>query len=265
MIQRFAVAFVAVAVIVGLACVDMSAPSGAASISPLQLPSPSVVVGDSMRDSNGVVTPVTVIAYDGAGIPIDDIPIQIFVTDTTRSAHLTPERFLVGDTIGMARLVGQVNGLQTQVVTVPVTYAPAKLVAPSQPPDTARPPVGEDSAHSLGFSNVSATVRSAADSASQGIIVRFTIQRPPAASPSATSPTVYFDNGSGVESQRDTSDASGTVSRRLVVNARAISPDVAAGTRVDSAVVRLDASYKGVPLTNSPLFLVVPIRGRGFQ
>lgn len=242
-----------------MACVDMSAPKGPASISTIQLPSPSVIVGDSMRDSNGVAAPLRVIAFDGAGNPIEPIGLQIFIVDTTRAAHLTPTNFLVGDTIGSTRLVGQISSVQTPVVTVPVTFAPARLVAPATRPDTARPALGTDS---LGFSPVAAFVRSAKDSASQGIIVKYTIVRPPESSPTATSPTVYIGDDSNVPSNRDTTDASGSVSRRLVVIGPALNAQVVFGTKVDSAVVRLDASYKGAPLTNSPLLIVVPIRGR---
>lgn len=253
---------------VGLACVDMSAPSGVASISTLQLPSPFVAVGDTMRDSNGVAAPITVIAYDGAGIPIDGAPVQVFITDTTRSAHLTPANFLIGDTIGTTRLLGQIGSLQTPFVTVFVTFTPAKLVPSATPPDTARPPVGpaSDSTASLGFSDITAFVRSAEDSASRGVIVKFRVIRTPENAPSATSATVFFiDPATNKPSARDTSDASGAVSRRLAVDGRMINGEVWFGNRVDSAVVELEANYKGVPLTNSPLRFVVPIRGKGIE
>ena len=85
--RRIVACFVACA-IVAVACLDMSAPSGAASISLLQLPSPSVVRGDTMRDSAGNVAPVTVTSFNVQGEPIPTIPFETFVLDTMLRACL---------------------------------------------------------------------------------------------------------------------------------------------------------------------------------
>jgi hypothetical protein len=260
-IQRFAPLLVAVAAAVGIACVDMSAPKGAAAISVLQLPSPSVIVGDSMRDSLGVVRPITVIAYDGAGNPIAEAIPQIFLTDSTRAARLTSSAILIGDAIGTARLTGQVEGLQTPGVGIPVTHRPERIVAGTRP-DTIRPRAGADSSTSLGSSTVRANVRSAADSVSAGIIVRFRLARGPATSPTATSPVAWLTNESNVPTTRDTTDASGAASIRVVVNARSLEATVAFG-RLDSAVVVAESFHNGKQLAGSPLTIVVPIRAVG--
>jgi hypothetical protein len=239
----------------------MSAPKGPASISILQLPSPSVIRGDTMRDSLGVARPITIIAYDGNGEPISGTTSQLFVTDTTRAAHLTETGFLVGDQIGNVRLLGQIEGLQTPGVSVPITYLPAKIGAGAAP-DTLRPNVTGDSATSLASSVVRTTVLSAQDSASQGVIVRFSIIRQPTASPTATGPVAYLASESNVLAARDTTDASGTASIRLVVNSRKLEADVALSGRLDSAVVQAESSHNGKALAGSPVRIVVPIKTR---
>jgi hypothetical protein len=259
--QRFTASLVVAATIVGIACVDMAAPKGAASISVLQLPSPSVIVGDSMRDSLGVARPITVIAYDGGGSPIADATAQLFVTDTSKVAHLTTTGVLVGDKIGSTRLLGQVEGLQTPSITVPVTYRPAKIIAGTKP-DTVRPTITGDTATERVSSTVRTTVLSALDSASQGIIVRFTLTRQPAASPNATGPVAFLANESNVATTRDTTDASGGASIRVVVYSGRLEASVAVSGRLDSAVVQAQAFHNGKALSGSPVTIVVPIRTR---
>jgi hypothetical protein len=260
-IQRFVTALAGIGAVVGIACVDMSAPSGAASISSLQLPSPFVVAGDSMRDSAGVAKAITVIGYDGNGAPLEGVEFQVFITDTARAAHLSTANVLIGDAIGATRVLGQVGNLQTPVVAIPITYAPARLVAGTRP-DTVRPNVtAADSAASMDGKPMVVLVRSADDSASAGTIVRYRIVREPVRNPNATSSPVFIADDSNKPTSVDTADAGGA-SRRLVVIGRFLGdPDViGANRRPDSAIVEATATYKGRPLANSPLRIVVPIR-----
>lgn len=238
----------------------MSAPKGATSISVLQLPSPSVIVGDSMRDSLGAVKPITVIAYDGAGLPIIDAVAQIFVTDTTKFAHLTPAAILVGDSIGQARLTGQVGGLQTPGVGVPVTYRPAKIVPGAKDTNALLPKLGTDSATSLSSRAVVAIVRSIEDSASQGIIVRFKLTHVPPNKPGTTGPTAYLADDGRVPQSRDTTIANGNATINVVLNAFVLEPNIIFG-RLDSAVVQAESFHNGKRLAGSPVTIVVPIRG----
>jgi hypothetical protein len=260
-IQRFFTSLVAVAVVVGIACVDMSAPSGPASISSLQLPSPSVIVGDVMRDSNGVAAPLRVIAYDAAGTPMTGVTVNYFITDTIRAARLGNDNVLTGDKIGVVRIVGQVGSLQTPVATIPVTHMPARLstVASSGKTDTLRPAFAGDSATSAAAASAAFNVRSVADSGSQGIIVRFTLVRAPT-SLDPKRPAAFLADDSNNPSVVDTTDQSGQASRRVVVIAAFLGDkDVLAG-KPDSAIVEARAFYKGVALTGSPARLVIPVK-----
>jgi hypothetical protein len=59
----------------------------------------------------------------------------------------------------------------------------------------------------------------------------------------------------------DTSDASGAVSRRVVVvSTRLTDQALLNGQKTDSVVVELRAKYRGVDLTGSPLRLVFPVK-----
>ncbi|HEY7394182.1 MAG TPA: hypothetical protein VH559_05040 [Gemmatimonadaceae bacterium] len=257
MIHRIVTALAVVAGIIGIACVDMSAPAGAASITPLLLPSPSVVVGDTMRDSNGVVAPITVTAFDGAGNPIQAI-VQLFITDTLGFSHLGTDNVLVGDSIGETRMLGQVGTLQTLVATIPVTYAPTQVV-----PDSIKAiqaPFGPDSASTIGFAPVSVRVLASNDSASQGMIVRFVILQAPPTRSGVRSPAVYLANTeSKLPSAVDTTDSRGFASRNLVVISNFFTDSLQGGAKADSAIVVVTAKYKGVELPGSGVHLTVPI------
>ena len=236
----------------------MSSPSGPAAISQLVFPSPSVVVGDSMRDSNGVVTPVRVIAFDGNGDTIITTLPQLFVTDTLKRAHFTSKNILVGDSLGTARILGQIEALQTPSVNIPVTFFPAKIIQGVKP-DTVKAPLSVDTTVA-GSSTISARVLSSNDSASQGMIVKFTILQAPGAKSGSASPAVLLVGQNG-PSTVDTTDQSGVASRTLAVRSALLADNaLLGGTKVDSAVIEVSARYKGAPIPGSPFKVSVPIK-----
>jgi len=248
-IRRVLSALVVGAVIVGLACVDMSAPPGPASISNLRLPSPSVVVGDTMRDSLGQVAPLAIIAFNSANDTIAAAGAQFFITDTVKAAHLAAGTKLVGDKIGSTVVLGQIGKLQTATINVPVTFKPDHMVKTSK--DTTLLAIGGDSTKN-GTSTLSLRVLSAEDSGSVGIVVSYTVVYAPASVPNRAA--VVVQDNSGHIATADTTTPGGNSSRRLVVT-----PFFFAG-QIDSAVVEARASYKGVPLTNSPITFIIPIK-----
>jgi hypothetical protein len=257
--RRVAAGLVACAVI-AVACVDMSAPKGAASISLLQLPSNFVVRGDTMRDSAGKVAPVTVTSFNAAGAPIPGIPFELFVLDTAFRAHFTVEHLLIGDKLGTVTTVGQASGVQTLTVNVPVTVQPTTLSIGAKP-DTLRAPLGPDSASSIGHSTLSTLVRGAGDTTVQGVIVHYRLTRTLASS-STTVPSVYISDASGKPMNADTTDGQGIANKRQVTAFTRLLTDqvLISGQKIDSVVVEATASYKGAPLAGSPLTIVVPIK-----
>lgn len=250
---------VVVAVALGLACIDMSAPKGPAWISVLQVPSPAVVVGDTMRDSNGVATPLNIGAFDGSGAPISAASAQFFITDSAPAAHLNQQFVLVGDKLGTIHVIGQIGALQTPVATVFVTVAPTRIAA-AGPVDTLRVPVTGDTTTSTAFSVLAVTVHGVGDTASQGFVVKFVLKSAPATIAGQTTPAVYLADDLGNPSTADTTDAVGA-SRRLVVKQYKLADQaLAGGQKTDSAVVEASTSYKGVLVSGSPVRFVVPIK-----
>jgi hypothetical protein len=202
-----------------------------------------------------------VLAFDGAGNLIGDAPAQFFFTDTTTAARLTAQNFLIGDKIGTVHIVGQVGNLQTPVVNVPVTFLPVSIIATATKTDTALFTFPADSLASLGTAPVAGRVLAANDSGSQGIIVRYAIRYAPATRTGAPLPAVFLTDDNGRPSSTDTTtDATGNVSRKLVVLPTSLAdPNLINGTRIDSAIVEMSASYKGKLLQNAPIRVIVRI------
>jgi len=257
--RRLVGGFAACAV-VAVACIDMSAPKGAASISGVKLPSPFVVRGDTMRDSAGNVAPVTVTAFAASGEPIPDVATDLFIVDTSRRAHFTANHLLVGDQLGIAVVLGQVSGIQTLSVSVPITVRPTTLALGGKV-DTLSAPLGADSASSVGRQALPLVVRGAGDTTVQGVIVHYRITKTLGSS-SSTTPSVFIGDAAGKPMFADTTDAQGSANHRQVTVLTRLLNDQAliSGQKTDSVVVEASASYKGAPLLGSPLSIVVPVK-----
>jgi hypothetical protein len=256
-IQRVFASLAVGAVIVGLACVDMSAPKGPAAISNLKLPSPSVIVGDTMRDSVGHVAPLNIIAFNSARDTIVAVGAQFFITDTTKASHLNAGTTLVGDKIGSSVIVGQLGNLQTSAVTVPVTFKPARMLKTSV--DSTLPVPGTGDTTKTAFTTLGLHVLSAGDSGSVGIVVSYTVTHAPASLPQHLA--VMVQDNAGHLATADTTTGGGNSARRLVVFPAFLGDQAFVnGTKPDSAIVEAHASYRGVELQNSPIKFIIPIK-----
>lgn len=262
MIRRLiAVSMVAVA-IAAVACIDMSAPPGPASISVLILPSPSVVVGDTMRDSAGHVAPLTVQGFNSAGNSIQIQP-TFFVTDTFRTASVgRASGILVGDSLGQAHVVAQIGTLQTNIATVPVSVAPETLFAQPLSNDTLTAPFSSDTgAAGRNSLRLGTTITGAGGTGAIGFIVHYTIlSAPPSAS--SSQPAVFLASASGVPSSADTTDQSGNGGLNLTIQTVFLTQDPAflAGQKTDTAIVVARSAYRGKELAGSPVTFIIPIK-----
>jgi hypothetical protein len=242
--------------IAALACVDMSAPKGPASISLLQLPALYIVHGDVMRDTNGTPAGPSIIAYDSHGTPLSGQDAQFFFTDSLHIAEFLTNGQIKGDTTGLAHLIGQIGGLQTPPVTISVTVAPDSMKKPIA--DTTLNVVpGADSASSIGSVALGVNIVGVGDTAVQGVIVTYTLTPH---STTKTYPAMFLTDESGLVSLVDTTDASGNASRTLRVIAVALDQDVITGARADSALVTATAKYKGAPLIGAPITFKIPVK-----
>jgi hypothetical protein len=202
---------------------------------------------------------LTITAFDANGQPAIAPGAQFFITDTTKSAHFDAGgTLLTGDHVGNTVIVGQLASLQTSPVTVPVTNLPAKMVKVSLDSMLVVPFSVDTTVKAV--SNISLNVLSAQDSASQGIIVRYTLVRP-LAPRNASRPAVLITDPSGKPATADTTTASGSSTRQVAVFP-ALLGDAAllAGTKTDSVIVEARASYKGAELDGSPIVFTIPVR-----
>lgn len=229
---------------IALSCTDI--PTGAdqvLSFSVNPLPSPGVVVGDTLRDSLGIVRPLSVSVFNYQGTPSSSPKIRYTAGGRgIRVDSLTG--VVLGDSVQTnARIVVSIGSFQAPV-TIGVTLKPDTLT-------------GFNVRDSLGYSltdtlvNVSPALGvkllhgKTADSAVAGYRVVFRIS-----SPSGTLAQLINDNGA-TGTTADTTDASGIASRRIRLNVAQLT--VAA----DSVVVFASASYRGAAVRGSPVKLVL--------
>lgn len=246
-----------------VACVDLSAPKGPASISLIRLPAAFVVRGDVMRDSSGAPALPFVNEFDAAGHLIPGAAPQFFITDSAPAAHFDPATGqLVGDRLGLVHFIGQVGSLQTPSVEVAITVAPESIAVAAGGKDTLEPPLSRDT--TAGDSTiVPVAAFGLGDSTVQGVVIRYALTRT-LASNDPTRPAVSLDDPTGKPTTTDTTGASGVTTSHLylvVHSSRLADLSLASGQKLDSVIVQASASYRGTPLVGSPLMRVVYVTG----
>jgi hypothetical protein len=239
----------------------MSAPKGAASISDLILPSKSVVVGDTMRDSLGAVAPLSVIAYDANSVPIAGLASAFFITDSASAsvAHLSKNTFVIGDKQGSVHVIGQISGIQTNPATVLVTVAPETLALATKLPDTLAMPLlspGDTSSKSIANQPLAVTLKGVGDTATVGWAVTYQLVSAPPTSPGVTTPAVFIGTDAiSKPSLVAITDGSGATRSIIVKTGLLATP-----SKADSVVVLISASYKGKPVKGSPIRVALPVK-----
>ena len=231
-----------------LSCRDIPAPEGGVfAISRVLLPSPGLVVGDTMRDSTGLATPLRMLAYDIDGKPITPDPTVVFTTLDTLSQ--INGAWLIGKTVGTSRVVGTTAGLQSKADTLYVTLAPDTLVsADSSVHHVKYSLINGDT--SIAIAELAARALHRPTTAVQAVVVQYKVDRAPNAKNGA-GPTVLFSNKSS-SAARDTTDAGG----RSGVAARIRILALANTTQGDTAIFSATASYRGRTLGKVQFFVI---------
>jgi hypothetical protein len=247
----------------GVACLDLSAPIGPASISTIQLPANFVVRGDTMRDSAGTPAPLVINQFNVKGQLIGGDAPQFFILDTAPAAHFDPTTgVLVGDHLGTVNIVGQIRGLQTPTIQVAVTVLPTVIDQGTGAKDTIQAPLTQDTTVAPGSSTLPILVRGLGDTGVQGVVVHYAITRTLASN--NAKPAVYITRGAGGPlTTTDTTVLGGGATNDLL-NVRAsflADVAVATGQKVDSVIVQATASYKGTALAGSPVTFVFHVVG----
>ncbi len=248
-----------------LACAEIgTAPEQPAAIEMVPFPSPSIVVGDTLRSIDGVVAPVRAIVRNTAGDPIEDAPVRYLYADFNRDTGAVFVDSLTGVVVarraitGDARIAARVGPVLQVIRNLIVTARPDTLEAGASPPplSVTLPDTGRSGAQANSSQAVQATLRNLAGTAPvpvNGWVVRFGLRRPLNAA-NDTSAAVFLVDDQGRASTIDTTDNSGTAGRRVRVRAASFPT-----TAVDTVEVQLSASYRGrlVPGASQVVRLVV--------
>jgi len=233
------------------ACYALDAPPGGiASISIAMNPSPSVVVGDSSRDSTGAVAGVTVTAFDVNGDTITDPP-PVFIAIDRGLKINAATGVMFGDSVvpSGVRVIASVGPLQTLPDTVPVTVSPTRLYPTqsvaqlafdtvSKVPDTAA--TSNQVTLTLTVAGTPPSTSKATDTMAVGFIVDWSINHMPPGQNAGQSAATALITDKGKVSLRDTTDRQGVASRIIQVRPIYFEADsLINGTKKDS--VRVDA------------------------
>ena len=230
------------------ACVEI--PTGADDVLSLEiksLPSPSVVAGDTLRDSTGLVAPVRITAFNFSGEEIATPAARFFAVDAGISVD-SLTGIVRGDSVRTsARILVSLEGLNA---TVPI--------AVTLRPDTVTLSNGRDSlSYSLTdtTANVSPAIGvkvlhgvAAADSAVVSYFVSFRVVSP------TTAGLAQLVDDNRRASSADTTDAGGIASRRIKLDPAKLL------TVTDSVIVEASVKYRGVNIKGSPAKLVLKVK-----
>jgi hypothetical protein len=248
-----------------VACFELSSPpAGLSAISPIEAAWPSVVIGETLRDSTGAVVPLRVEAFDGDGNVVTDATVLFIALD--RGLRVDPDGVVHGDSVRTSpvRVVAQVRRggdvLQSPQLTLDVVPRPDS-VSPAHR-DTLDPktfqladaaPVTSDP---LTVTVLSRTAGGSAAAPVRSWIVRYEITGAPVGVNGQR--TAFFTGRGSATVAIDTTDASGVANGLTIVFHQALLP-----TRFGLHHVEVQATVRerGSHLAGSPVNLVVPFQG----
>ncbi len=246
----------AVVVAALLGCLDISTdPDAPFAVDFDSIPWPSLLAGDTMRDSLGLVKPIRVTAYNSDGDAIDGVGTAWFVLDTGATVDvdgiLTTTR-----RDGSVRIIGSVAGLHSPQRTVRIARRPDTLLT-TQDTNVAFTYALPDAPSNL---TPTLTVRlQTTDTVGglgpgvQGWIVRWrAVHEGDTLDPKDTS-LVTLQTSGGARSGTDTTQTDGGSTRRLRIWANRL-PQA-----VDSFLVVAESRLHGVPVAGSPIIFKVKV------
>jgi hypothetical protein len=240
--------------VAAFACEDLSGSSTSVlSIQFDSLAAPAVVVGDTLRDTSGVIALPVVRAFNFKGSEIPSPPVRFLAPDSGVSVD-SITGIIVGDSLRStpARIIATVGNLQA-TQQLDVTLRPDFIAA-------------GDSLDSLSFSLIDTT---------QNVSPPLTIRLSHASPPSDTAVKSYIVSFSIVSqsnpqlaelvndakkpSSVDTTDASGIAGRAIRLHPLFLSST----SPTDSIIVNASARYRGALVSGSPVRLVLRVKPRG--
>jgi hypothetical protein len=251
-----AAAFVAVAAMGSCTNVG-TAPNAIVSLAFDTLPYPSVVAGDTLRDSLGRAAALHALAYNADGNLIANPALQYLALDS--GVDIDASGYLVATTLtsGSVRVVAAAASLQSLTKTVIITREPSLFAVSANAVDTVKYTL--DSA----TNNLSPalTVKLTRDSAGvpvgvPGFLVSWQVTFHGAAIANNDLTASLWDDAKHT-SALDTTSADGTAARSLRIRSILLPPASA-----DSFVVFATTRYLGLPVAGSPARFVIHFRPR---
>lgn len=252
-----------------VACAEVgTGPDAPAAIELPPYPSPSVVIGDTLRDLNGKVAGIHAIVRNVRGEVIADAPTRYLYADALRDSALAVDSIsgvvrAIRVSKGVARLAARVGASLQVLREIIVTTRPDSVDRNGQPgltlftttfPDTGRAKATANSSPTFNVSvrNIDSTK---APTGVNAWPVRFELVSPVNAT-NDTTRSVYLVDESGRPSVLDTTDGTGTAGRKVRIRAQ----QFPTGAAIDSVIVRAIISYRGVAVKGSPIRMALPVK-----
>lgn len=268
--RSMAVAGAALATAAMAGCAEVgSGPNVPAAIELSVLPSPSVVIGDTLRDVNGVVAPIQAIVRNLQGDIITDANVRYLYADFARDSALKVDSVtgivvaLKAPTGGEARLAARVGTVLQILKTITVTVRPDSIdrvgLAELSVFFTTLPDTGRSGATANSSPELSVTVRNTSltgvTTPVSGWPVQFALIVPANAT-NDTTRAVFLVDDQRRASVLDTTDGTGRAGRKVRIRANLFP----VGASPDSVVVQATSTYRGVPLKGAPVRIVLRVR-----
>ena len=251
---QLAVASLILLSLAAFACSDVSGSSTSVlSIQFDSLAAPSVVVGDTLRDTTGTVIVPVVHAFNFKGEEITSVPVRFQSPDSGVVVD-SITGIIVGDSLRSTpvRIVATVGTLQA-IQRVELTLRP-DLVAAANGLDTLSYSLLDTTLNVSPELTIKLTHGVAPDdSVVKSYIVSFAI-----VSQSNPGLAELANKAGGKPSIVDTTDTNGVAGRAIRLHPVFLN----SGTTVDSIIVNATARYRGIPVSGSPVRLVLRVKPR---
>lgn len=222
---------------------------------------PSLVVGDSLRDTLGRAVPLAARAFNASNDLIPDAPIKYIVVGDTSVASVDSLSGLVsGIKPGETAVIAIASSLQSARITLRVTLRPDSLIPLDSLQDSLRYIFGQDNLKSIRVRLLSDTTPSVATDTLVPVsnyAVQFEIVSPTGL-PLDDTTRVLVVNDQKRASRLDTTDVRGEASRQLRLSPAAVS------AIPDSVVVQVSAFRPDrSPVPGSPRHFFITLKPAG--
>jgi hypothetical protein len=230
-----------------LACTEISSnKNDVLSVRFDTLAAPSVVVGDTLRDTLGVISLAHATAFNYQNDSILSATIRFRALDRGVTVD-SLNGLIIGDSLRATavRIIASVGPVQAQQLLA-TTLRPDTIFNPATLPDSIVESLLDTTKNISVGSGVKLSHRAAVDSPVPAYIVSFAITFP------LNNASVELVNDAGLASHVDTTSSDGTASRRIRLHLGTATPP-------DSVVLAATAKYRGSKVKGSPVRLVVRI------